>query len=108
MGQGIIEESSEGIDSATELLYFLSYLFEGLISASLSEELYNAFFDASAIYCIFSIFSVIAAIAAFVIAIILTPLFLMIWYLPFLIPAILVLLLVVLHLPSFSPQLLPC
>lgn len=89
MGQGIIEETSEGIDSATDLLYFLSHLVESLISASLSEEFYNAFFEASAIYCIFSLSSVIAAIIAFAIAIILTPLLLAIWYLPLLFPAFL-------------------
>lgn len=87
--QGIIEESSKNIDSATELSYFLSHLVEGLISASLSEEFYDAFFETSAIYCIFSSFSVIAAIVAFAIAILPTFLLLAIWYLPFFIPAIL-------------------
>ena len=83
------EGMSESLSSDMTISTFVVELAEALLSSSLRDEFYGAFFRASALYAEFSFISLFGAVAVFAVSFIPCIMLMLIWYLPLLVPALL-------------------
>jgi hypothetical protein len=83
------EEMSESLSLDITISTFVIELVEALLSSSMSDGFYSAFFRASATYAEFSLISLFGAVVAFTVSFVPCIILILMWYLPLPVPALL-------------------